>query len=98
MNKTPLVDSSTEVMKCLKCWKDNRERTLYCRVCRLYCSICKSYHNDNKLCDEFKRVITFGKHSGKSLNEILDVDKSYLNWMTSEISWLQHLRYDSRLG
>lgn len=35
-------------------------------------------------------VLTFGKHKGKSIEEILRVDRGYLNWCKENLPWFDY--------
>ncbi len=39
-------------------------------------------------------VISFGKHKGKSIKDIIDTDRNYFLWMLTECITISHLIYD----
>ena len=39
--------------------------------------------------DELKTIITFGKHKGKTLDEISDTDPSYICWLKENVKTIK---------
>lgn len=39
--------------------------------------------------DELKTIVTFGKHKGKTLDEISDTDPSYICWLKENVKTIK---------
>jgi len=39
--------------------------------------------------DELKTIVTFGKHKGKTLDEISDTDPSYICWLKDNVKTIK---------
>lgn len=50
----------------------------------------KAYFGDwsmNKIIEDFNQRLTFGKHRGKTIDEVISVDPSYILWLADETDW-----------
>jgi uncharacterized protein (DUF3820 family) len=65
---------------CVDCNKPNRCHTLRCKDCRNKCEYHNTYHVDNRVC----QIMPFGKYRGKLIEEIIDDNRQYIEYLISK--------------
>lgn len=72
---------------CDTCNEPNKMRTKHCERCRKKCPLHNKYHDDNIVHSSKNMKFQYGKHKGKSPDDLLGKYDDYLIWVVNKTDW-----------